>query len=54
MESVLSEVNHPDDIGMAVAAGFTFIHGDAVAALIQTPGNRDGLSAMHIPARPAD
>lgn len=37
-ESVLSDVDRPDDIATGSAAGFTYLVGKAVAGLVDTPG----------------
>ncbi|WP_341704525.1 hypothetical protein [Ferrovibrio sp.] len=50
VEAILSEAHHADDIHAAVTAGFTFVQGNAVAPLIDTPGYREGLGTSHIPA----
>lgn len=53
LESVLSNVTHPDDIMLGTSADFGFLRGDAVARPIPTPGHRLNLRADHIPQRPA-
>jgi hypothetical protein len=48
MECVLTEVHSHDDVSTGVAAGFTYLSGDAVAPMLDTPGLSDGLKADHI------
>lgn len=48
MECVLTDAVSHDDVSTAIAAGFTYFSGDAVAGLIETPGLIDGLRADHI------
>lgn len=48
MECVLTEVDSHDDVSTGVATGFTYLSGDAVAAMLDTPGQVDGLKADHI------
>lgn len=48
MESVLAFVSSQDDISTAIAAGFSFIEGDAVAPIVETPGFADALKQDHI------
>lgn len=48
MECVLTDAGSHDDLSTALAAGFTYMSGDAVAGMIEMPGFIDGLSADHI------
>ncbi|HEX6957818.1 MAG TPA: hypothetical protein VF194_07520 [Ferrovibrio sp.] len=48
MESVLVNASSHDDVSLGVAAGFTFISGDAVAPITETPGMAKKLKAEHI------
>lgn len=48
MECVLTDAMSHDDVSTAIAGGFTYFSGDAVAAMIETPGFVDGLRADHI------
>jgi len=48
MECILTEVGSHDDVATGVATGFTYLSGDAVAAMVDTPGQVDGLKAEHI------
>lgn len=48
MECILSDATSHDDVSTAVAVGFTFVLGDAVAPIIETPGYSEGLRAEHI------
>lgn len=48
MECVLTEVDSHDDVSTGVATGFTYLSGDAIAPLFDTPGQTDGLKAEHI------
>jgi len=50
-ESILTGVASRDDLHAAVTAGVTFVQGQAVAPLLETPGYDEGLAADHIPAR---
>lgn len=48
MECVLTDAMSHDDVSTAIAGGFSYFSGDAVAAMIDTPGFVDGLRADHI------
>lgn len=48
MESVLAFASSHDDVSTAIAAGFSFIEGDAVAPIVETPGFAETLKPDHI------
>lgn len=48
MESVLAYAASHDDVSTAIAAGFSYISGDAVAPIIDTPGGAETLRPDHI------
>ncbi len=48
LECILTDADSMDDVSTAVAAGFTYLLGDAVAPLMDTPGMVRGLRIDHI------
>lgn len=49
LESVLVGAASRDDVAIGVAAGFTYVSGDAVASAVNTPGFVNGLRCDHLP-----
>lgn len=50
-ESILSNVSSRDELAIGVAADFSFLSGNAIAPMLETPGLRGGLTSDHIPPR---
>lgn len=50
-EAILSNVSNRQELAIGVAADFSFMQGQAIAPLLETPGQHGGLSASHIPPR---
>ncbi len=48
LESILAEAGSQDDVSAGVAAGFTYLLGDAIAPILDTPGLVRGLRSDHI------
>ncbi|MBP7064404.1 hypothetical protein [Ferrovibrio sp.] len=48
LECILTDADSMDDVSTGVAAGFTYLLGDAVAPLLDTPGMVRGLRMDHI------
>jgi len=49
MESILTDIVSHDDLSTGIAAGFTYLSGDAVAGMIETPGMIEAIKLDHMP-----
>lgn len=48
MECVLTDASSRDDVTTGIATGFTYLSGDAVAGMVETPGFIQGVRADHL------
>lgn len=48
MECIMTDASSHDDVSTGIAAGFTFVSGDAVAGMVETPGHIQGIRADHL------